>query len=262
MDNKGRAALVTGSSRGIGAGIVTLMAERGYSYIGINYAFDEEGAKKTAEECRKLGAEVELFQGDVSKKEDCKRVVEGFIERFGKIDVLVNNAGGAGKIVNLDRGFDEITLEYWDAQIALNLCAAAYCSHYALKDMKAKKTAGCIINTSSVMSYGAWNRKNLIPYSPAKAGLNEFTTTLGDEAAPFGIRVNAVAPGFILTPLTEGRYSDEQRAQSLKKIPLGSFGKPRDIANAVLFLADNELARYIVGQTLLVDGGYGADRGW
>lgn len=111
------------------------------------------------------------------------------------------------------------------------------------------------------MSYGAWNRKNLIPYSPAKAGLNEFTTVLGNECAPFGIRVNAVAPGFIVTPLTMGRYSDEQNAEKIKKIPLGKFGEPRDIANAVLFLADNEKAGYIVGHTLLVDGGFGADRG-
>lgn len=261
MSNQGRAALITGSSRGIGAGIAQLMAEEGYSYIGINYAFDKEGAEETAEKCRALGAEVEIFQADVSKKEDCKKLVEGFVARFGKIDVLVNNAGGAGKIVNLNRGFDEITLEYWDQQVALNLSAAAYCSHYALIDMKAKGTKGCIIHTSSVMSYGAWNRKNLIPYCPAKAGLNEFTVVLGNECAPFGIRVNAVAPGFIVTPLTMARYSDEERAEKLKKIPLHSFGEPRDIANAVVFLADNEKARYIVGQTLLVDGGFGADRG-
>ena len=95
MNNQGRAALITGSSRGIGAGIATLMAEEGYSYIGINYAFDEAGAIETAEECRKLGAEAKIFQADVSKKEDCKVLVESFVEWAGKIDVLVNNAGGA-----------------------------------------------------------------------------------------------------------------------------------------------------------------------
>ncbi len=261
MNNQGRAALITGSSRGIGAGIALLMAEEGYSYIGINYAFDEAGAIEVAEECRKLGAEAKIFQADVSKKEDCKVLVESFVEWAGKIDVLVNNAGGALKVVNKGKGFDEITLEYWDQQIALNLSAAAYCSHYAMIDMKKRGTPGNIIHTSSVMSYGAWDRKTLLPYSAAKAGLNEFTVILANECAPLGIRVNAVAPGFIVTPTTNARYTDEERAVKLKKIPLHSFGEPRDIANAVVFLADNEKARYIVGQVLLVDGGFGADRG-
>lgn len=261
MNNQGRAALITGSSRGIGAGIALVMAEEGYSYIGINYAFDEEGAKQTAEECRKLGAEVKTFQANVADKHDCKKLLDEFIAWAGKIDVLVNNAGGALKVVNKGRGFDEITLEYWDEQIALNLSAAAYCSHYAMKDMKARGIKGNIIHTSSVMSYGAWDRKTLLPYSAAKAGLNEFTCILANECAPLGIRVNAVAPGFIVTPTTNARYTDEERAVKLKKIPLHSFGEPRDIANAVAFLADNEKARYIVGQVLLVDGGFGADRG-
>ncbi len=261
MNNQNKAALITGSSRGIGAGIARMMAEEGYGWIGINYAFDEEGAKQVAEECAALGAKTKIFQANVAQKEDCKAMMDAFIDWAGKIDVLVNNAGGAGTVVNKGRGFDEITLEYWDQQVALNLSAAAYCSHYAMIDMKKKGTQGSIIHTSSVMSYGAWDRKTLLPYSAAKAGLNEFTTILANECAPFGIRVNAVAPGFIVTPLTNARYTDEERALKLKKIPLHSFGEPKDIAYAVLFLADNEKARYIVGQTLLVDGGFGADRG-
>ncbi len=261
MNNQNRAVLITGSSRGIGAGIARMMAEEGYGWIGISYSNDETGALSVAEECRALGAQAKIFKGNVANKEDAKALVEGFIEWAGKIDVLVNNAGGAGKVVNKGKGFDEITLEYWDQQIALNLSAAAYCSHYAMIDMKAKGTKGSIIHTSSVMSYGAWDRVTLLPYSAAKAGLNEFTCILANECAPLGIRVNAVAPGFIVTPLTNARYSDEERAIKLKKIPLHSFGEPKDIAHAVCFLADNEKARYIVGQVLLVDGGFGADRG-
>lgn len=261
MNNQNKAALITGSSRGIGAGIAKLMAEEGYGYIGINYSGDEAGAIQTANECRTLGAQAEIFQANVSEKEDCKKLMDAFIAWAGKIDVLVNNAGGAGTVVNKGRGFDEITLDYWDKQVALNLSAAAYCSHYAMIDMKKRGTKGSIIHTSSVMSFGAWDRKTLLPYSAAKAGLNEFTVILANECAPFGIRVNAVAPGFIVTPLTNARYSDEERALKLKKIPLHSFGDPRDIANAVVFLADNEKARYIVGQILVVDGGFGADRG-
>ncbi len=261
MDNKSKAVLITGSSRGIGAGIAKLFAEEGYGHIGINYMVDESGAVQTAEECRSFGAEVKIFKANVAKKEECRELLGSFIDWAGKIDVLVNNSGGAGKVVNKGRGFDEITLEYWDEQISLNLSAAAYCSHYAMIDMKQKGTKGAIIHISSVMSYGAWDRKTLLPYSAAKAGLNEFTCILANECAPFGIRVNAVAPGFIVTPLTNARYTDEERALKLKKIPLHSFGEPRDIANAVAFLADEEKARYIIGQVLLVDGGFGADRG-
>ena len=257
MDNKGRAALVTGSSRGIGAGIVKMMAEEGYSYIGIVCSKDVENAQKTLEEVRALGAEAEVFVGDVSHKEDAERIVKDFIKRFGKIDVLVNNAGGA---LTVPPGkFDEMPLEYWDSQVALNLSAAAYCSHFALQDMKAKGTKGVIINTSSIMAWGGWNARKMFPYSPAKRGLNEFAEALGNECAPYGIRVNNVAPGFIITPRTLCRYTDEERARALEKIPIGRFGEPKDIANAVIFLADNDKAGFIVGQTLLVDGGQKGD---
>lgn len=253
MDNKGRAALVTGSSRGIGAGIVKMMAREGYSYIGINYSGDEAGARQTVEEVRALGAEAEIFQADVSKKEEAQKLIEAFVARFGKIDVLVNNAGGA---LTVPPGkFDEMPLEYWDSQIALNLSAAAYCSHYALKDMKAKGTKGVIINTSSVMSHGGWNCRKMFPYQPAKRGLNGFCEALANECAPYGIRVNNVSPGFIVTPRTLWRYTDEERARLALKEPVGFLGEPDDIAHAVIFLADNEKARYIIGQTLLIDGG-------
>ena len=253
MDNTGRAALVTGSSRGIGAGIVKGMAAEGYSYIGINYSTDLDGAQQTLEEVRALGAEAEIFQADVSKKEEAEKLINAFIERFGKIDVLVNNAGGA---LTVPPGkFDEMPLSYWDSQIALNLSAAAYCSHFALKDMKAKGTKGVIINTGSIMGWGGWNARKLFPYQMAKRGLMSFAEALGNECAPYGIRVNNVAPGFIITPRTLWRYTDEERARALEKIPIGFFGEPKDIANAVIFLADNEKARFIVGQTLLVDGG-------
>lgn len=253
MDNTGRAALVTGASRGIGAAIVREMAKAGYSYIGINYSKDLEGAQKTAEEVRALGAEVEIFQADVSKKEDCKAMGEAFIARFGKIDVLVNNSGGAGVVP--PGKFDDYPLEYWDQQIALNLNACAYNSHWALRDMKVKGTKGAIVNISSQMAYGADKARRLLPYQSAKAGMNCFTMTLANEAAPFGIRVNGVAPGFTLTPLVKWRYGMETLMEVAKTIPIGCLCDPEDIANAVLFLADNEKSRCIVGQTILIDGG-------
>jgi len=252
MSNEGRSALVTGSARGIGAAIALAFAKEGYSNIGINYAFDEESALETVEKIRQAGANVKLYKADVTKKEECEYLVNSFIADFGKIDVLVNNAGGALKIP--DGYFDDMPLEYWDSQIALNLNAAAYCSHFAVKDMKQKGTRGRIINISSQLSYCTWVRRKLLPYSAAKSGINMFTTALANETAPFGIVVNAIAPGFILTRISS-RYTEEQKDQYRRQIPAGFLGDPTDIANLAVFLADLEKPRYIIGQTILVDGG-------
>ncbi len=252
MNNTGRYALVTGSARGIGAAIAIAYAKEGYSGIGINYAFDEESALQTVEEIKALGVPVKLYQADVSKKEECERMITSFVADFGKIDVLVNNAGGALKIP--DGYFDEMPLEYWDSQIALNLSATAYCCHYALKDMKAKKTPGRIINISSQLSFCTWVKRKLLPYSAAKRGMNGFTMALGNECAPFGIIVNAIAPGAIETRIAQ-RYTPEQKQGYIDRIPAGFYGQTQDIANMAVFLADIEKPRYIVGQTFLIDGG-------
>ncbi len=252
MGNEGRYALITGSARGIGAAIAIEYAKEGYSGIGVNYSVDAESAEQTAKTIRDLGVRAEIYKADVTRKEECEWMVKKFIEDFGKIDVLVNDAGGALKIP--EGGFDEMPLEYWDSQIALNLSAAAYCSHFAVADMKAKGTRGRIINISSQLSFCTWIHRKLLPYTAGKGGINAFTMALANEVAPYGIVVNAIAPGAILTRISS-RYTPEQKQQYIERIPAGFYGEPIDIANMAVFLADLEKPRYLIGQTILIDGG-------
>ncbi len=251
-DNKGRSVLITGSAHGIGSGLAIGFAKAGYSYIGINYARDKEGAEQTAQTCRDLGAEVIVIKADVRVCEECERLVNEFAEFAGGIDVLINNAGGGG--IHPKEPFEEMPLEYWEDQLHLNMFAAMYCSRFAIRVMKRGGKGGRIINISSQLSYMCQVNRKLLPYNCAKGGLNSFTMALANEMAPQGIIVNAIAPGLIITPTTMMRYTEEQKAEQLRHIPAGFLGQPEDIAVVALFLADPAL-RYMVGQTLLVDGG-------
>jgi NAD(P)-dependent dehydrogenase (short-subunit alcohol dehydrogenase family) len=192
----------------------------------------------------------------VSEKEECETMISKFISDFGQIDVLVNNAGGGLTIP--EGGYEEMPLWYWDQMINLNLNAAAYCSHYAVKNMVENKIRGSIINISSVHSAVTYVRRKAFPYCAAKAGLNMFTKTLGVEVIKHGIRVNCIAPGFIQTKATT-RYSEEELNAFLRKIPAGVLGKVHDVTPLALFLADREKSGFIVGQTFFVDGGQSID---
>lgn len=247
--------LITGSSHGIGAATAVAFAEKGYN-VGVNYFKTPEGAEEVADKCRKAGGEVEIFKADVSKRDQCEKLLADFIARFGKIDVLVNNAGGALKIPK--GGFAEMPLDYWDDQIDLNLNSAAYCSHFAARDMIEKKTEGSIINISSVHGSITWVRRKALPYSAGKAGLNMFTKSIGVELIPYGINVNCIAPGLIYTSIAS-RYSERDINGFNRKIPAGHGGQPSDITPLILFLADKEKSRFIVGQTIYVDGGQSID---
>ncbi len=250
-----QSVLITGSSHGIGAAAAVAFAEQGYN-VGVNYFKTPDGAKETAEKCRKVGANVEIFKADVSKRDQCEEMLGAFIKRFGKIDVLVNNAGGALKIPK--GGFADMPLDYWDDQIDLNLNSAAYCSHFAAKDMIAKKTEGSIINISSVHSAVTWVRRKALPYSAGKAGLNMFTKSIAVELIPYGINVNGIAPGLVYTGIMS-RYSERDINGFNRKIPAGRGGQVSDIVPLILFLADKEKSRFIVGQTIFVDGGQSID---
>lgn len=254
--NNGRSVLITGASRGIGAAIAKGFAREGYSFVGINYHSDEAGARAVAEEVRANGAHAEIYQADVSDSGDCQRLMEQFISDTGKIDVLINNAGGAQTIPA--GSFAEMPVEYWDRQIRMNLSCAAYCSRIAIGDMLAKGTQGRIINISSVHSQVTWVKRKALPYCAGKAGMNMFTKALGVEVARHGIRVNCIAPGFIKTQLTT-RYTQEQVDAFERKIPSGILGRPEDIVPMALLLADEEKARFIVGQTFVIDGGQSID---
>ena len=246
-----KSVLITGSSSGIGAACAVAFAKEGYD-VGINYCSSAESAQQVAEQCRALGADAQVYGADVSDCAQCERMIALFIGHFGKIDVLVNNAGGALKMPK--GGFVDMPMDYWDKQIDLNLNAAAYCSRAAAKDMVEKDVKGAIINISSIHSAVTWVRRKALPYSAGKAGLNMFTKSIGVELIRHGINVNCIAPGLIYTHIMS-RYSDRDVTGFNRKIPAGHGGLPEDITPMVLFLADKQKSRFIVGQTIFIDGG-------
>jgi NAD(P)-dependent dehydrogenase (short-subunit alcohol dehydrogenase family) len=250
-----KSVLITGSSHGIGAATAIAFAKEGYS-IGLNYNKNPDGAKSVAEEIKAIGADVEIYGADVGKQSDCEQMLNSFIERFGKIDVLINNAGGALKIPA--GGFNEMPMDYWDSQVNLNLNAAAYCSRIATDDMIKKGIRGKIINVSSVHSIVTYVRRKTLPYAAAKGGLNMFTKALGVEMIKHGINVNGIAPGFIKTTATT-RYNEAEMNAFLRKIPSGRLGIVDDITPMMLFLADESKSGFIVGQTFVIDGGQSID---
>ena len=254
-----RNVLITGSSHGIGAAAAIAFAKSEGANIGITCNKNPEGAEKTAAECAKFGVKTKIYAGDVGSHDHCKAMIEDFVATFGRIDVLVNNAGGALQIPGGALGeFKDMPMEYWDSQIALNLNAAAYCSRYAIADMVEKKTLGKIVNISSVHSRVSWVHRRMLPYCAAKGGINMFTRALGVEVAKYGITVNAIAPGFIFTKLSD-RYSPHDLAGFRHKIPVGHGGTVDDITPMVLFLSDVEKSRFIVGETIFIDGGQSID---
>ena len=233
-------ALVTGASRGIGKACAIELAKAGYD-IAVNYAGNVEAANKTVEELKALGVNAEAFKFDVSSQEAAAKGVEEVLAKFGRIDVLVNNAG-----ITRDGLFMRMSAENWDAVINTNLSSAFYVSQPVVKVMM-KQRSGAIDNMSSVV--GVSGNAGQANYSAAKAGLIGLTKTLAKELGSRGIRVNAIAPGFINTDMTK----DLDTSKFTDFIPLKRLGEPEDIAKAVKFLAVD--AEYVTGQVLEVDGG-------
>lgn len=254
-----RNILITGSSHGIGAGCAIAFARDEVANIGICGNKNPDSAAEVARQCEAFGVKTKVYIGDVGNHDFCKEMMADFIRTFGKIDVLINNAGGALQIPGGPKGeFKDMPMEYWDSQMALNLNSAAYLSRYAVEDMIEKKTEGRIVNISSVHGQVTWVHRRMLPYSAAKSGLNMFTKALGVEVAKYGIRVNCVAPGLIFTKLAE-RYSKEDLTSFSHKIPVGRGGTVEEIVPAIQFLSDIEKTRFIVGQVLCVDGGQSSD---
>ncbi len=233
-------ALVTGASRGIGKACAIELAKAGYD-IAVNYAGNVEAANKTVEELKALGVNAEAFKFDVSNQEAAAKGVEEILAKFGRIDVLVNNAG-----ITRDGLFMRMSAENWEAVINTNLSSAFYVSQPVVKVMM-KQRSGAIVNMSSVV--GVSGNAGQANYSAAKAGLIGLTKTLAKELGSRGIRVNAIAPGFINTDMTK----DLDTSKFTDFIPLKRLGEPEDIAKAVKFLAVD--ADYVTGQVLEVDGG-------
>ena len=233
-------ALVTGGSRGIGKACALELARAGYDVV-INYAGNEEAANKTVEEIKALGVEAAAYKFDVSNAEQVNAGIAEIVEKFGRIDVLVNNAG-----ITRDGLFMRMSEENWNAVINTNLSSAFYVSQPVVKVM-IKQRSGAIVNMASVV--GVSGNAGQANYSAAKAGLIGLTKTLAKELGSRGIRVNAVAPGFINTDMTK----DLDTSKFLDFIPLKRLGEVEDIAKTVKFLAAD--ADYITGQVIEVDGG-------
>lgn len=233
-------ALVTGGSRGIGKACALELAKAGYD-VAINYVGNEEAANATVAELKALGSDSQAYKFDVTNKEAVEASVAQVVEKFGKIDVLVNNAG-----ITRDGLFIRMSPENWEAVINTNLNSAFYVSNPVVKLM-IKQRSGAIINMSSIV--GVYGNAGQANYAAAKAGLIGFTKALAKEVAPRNVRVNAIAPGFIETDMTKDLPLDGLADH----IPMKKLGQPEDIAKAVKFLAED--APYVTGQVLQVDGG-------
>ena len=237
--------LVTGSSRGIGAGIARRFAKEGHR-VAIHYREREAEARALFDALSGEGAYVMLVSGDITIEADAKRIVSEVRERFGFLDVLVNNAG----IALPTQLVTDTSLLDWRHVLDTNVTGMFLVTNAVLPQMVSQKR-GSIVNISSM--WGVSGGSCEVAYSSAKAAVIGFTKSLAKEVAPSGIRVNCVAPGFVLTDMTRG-FSEAVVAGICEETPLLRAGTPEDIASAVLFLASDE-ASFITGQTLCVDGG-------
>ena len=244
IDLSGKSAVVTGGSRGIGRAIALRLATQGAD-VAFSYRGNESAAKETAAAIEALGRRALAVQADVSDPESADALIKAALEAFGKIDILVNNAG-----TTRDDLIMRMSLDDWRTVLETNLFGAFYATKAVTRPMLRAKS-GRIINITSVS--GQAGQMGQANYSAAKAGLIGLTKATARELASRGITVNAVAPGFVLTELTQA-LPDALKEEITARTPLGRFGTTEEVANAVAFLASDEAA-YITGQVLAVDGG-------
>ncbi|MFT8319454.1 MAG: 3-oxoacyl-[acyl-carrier-protein] reductase [Bacillus sp. (in: firmicutes)] len=240
----GKTALVTGASRGIGRSIALELAKQGAN-IAVNYAGSVDRANEVVQEIKDMGREAIAIQCDVSNSESVADMLKQTLAAFGTIDILINNAG-----ITKDNLLMRMKESEWDDVINTNLKGVFLCTKAVTRPMM-KQRKGRIINITSIV--GVTGNPGQANYVAAKAGVIGFTKTTAKELAQRNITVNAIAPGFITTDMT-GKLTDDVKTAMLSQIPLGAFGNPEDIANAVVFLASDE-SGYITGQTLHIDGG-------
>lgn len=238
-----KVAIITGSSRGIGREIAKVLARKEIKIVA-NYNKSEEAAKELKQELEEEGIKIDIIKADVSKREDAKRLVEFTLNKYGKVDILINNAG-----ISEYKLFTDETDEDWNKIINTNLYSAFAMSQEVIPNMVHNKS-GCIINMSS--AWGVVGGSLEVIYSVSKAGLDGLTKALAKELGPSNIRVNSIAPGMIYTKMNE-KFSKEELKEIEEEIPLGKIGKPSDIAKCIEWLLEDE---YTTGQVISINGGW------
>lgn len=252
-DLSGRVAVITGSGSGIGRAVALTFAEAGASIVVTD--IDESSANKTAEEIKAMNRPSLAIVADVGSAADVDHLFEKVLKTFNRVDILVNNAG----ITHPSVSILDLDLAYLDRVFSTDFKGVYLCSRRAGKEMVLQKR-GCIVNISSITGIVPLP---LVVYGPMKSAVNMLTRILAREWARHGVRVNCVAPGYVLTPLAKRIIDKGERDPSmlLKRIPMHTFIQPEDIAQAVLYLASDE-ARYVTGEVMTVDAGWTADGGW
>ena len=240
---KDKVALVTGAARGLGKAIALGLAREGARVVISDVNL--EGAQRTAKEIESLGRQTLVFKTDVSKTKEVNEMVDKILDKLGRIDILINNAG-----ITADALLIRMKEADWDRVIEINLKGAFNCLKAVAKPML-KARSGKVVNVASVI--GLIGNVGQANYAASKAGIIGLTKSSARELAPRGINVNAIAPGFIKTPMTE-RLAAAAKEEMRKRIPLGRFGAPEDVARVVLFLVSDS-AGYVTGQVINVDGG-------
>ncbi len=244
MNLSGKTAIITGGSRGIGRAIALKLAEKGANIV-VNYTSSPDKATEVVEQIKEMGREALAIKADVSKEEDVSSLVKEVSKQFSTIDILINNAG-----ITKDTLLIRMKDDDWDRVLDVNLKGTYLCTKLVAKKMM-KQRSGKIVNITSVV--GIIGNAGQANYAASKAGVIGLTKSSAKELAARGVNVNAVAPGFIHSDMTD-KLSDEVVENYAKNIPLGKMGDPEDVANAVAFLCSEE-ASYLTGQVLNVDGG-------